>query len=133
MLGPKAGFDTWMATSFLVWGVFGRYCFTQFSHSMVDTISHGVGLFKKLPDTCNTGTSAKNNVIYWLCTFGNETWHNIHHAFPRAANNGSKWYRWDFDSFFMWSMQKLGVISGCKFLTEAEINKRMVSKEKAAY
>lgn len=132
-IGPQNGFDTWMATSFVVWGVFGRYCFTQFSHSMVDTVSHGVGVFRALPDTCNTGTSAKNNLVYWFCTFGNETWHNIHHAFPRAASNGERWYRWDFDSFVMWFLQKLGLISGCKFLTEEDIEKRRRGKVKLAY
>jgi phosphatidylglycerol lysyltransferase len=83
---------------------------------MVDTASHGVGIFKKLPDTHDTGTLAKNNLGYWLMTFGNETWHNVHHAYPKAADNGNRWYQWDLDSFLMKTMARLGLVSGLQFV-----------------
>ena len=122
--GPAVGFDWWMATSFLVWGVFVRYCFTQTLHSLLDTLNHGTPPLHKLPDTYGTNTRSKNNLLLWPLQFGNELWHNVHHAFPRAANNGGKWYRWDYDSFAMKSLEKMGIISGCKWLTEDDLQRR---------
>lgn len=118
------GFDVHMATSFLVWGVFVRWTFTQTLHGLVDTINHGIGLFRYLPDTYGTRCQSKNNPSLWIPQLGNETWHNIHHAFPRAANNGTKWYRWDADSMLMWSFERIGLITDCQWISEADLARR---------
>jgi fatty-acid desaturase len=51
-------------------------------------------------------------------------WHNVHHAFPRAANNGGRWYRWDFDSLIMKVLESTRIINGCKWLTEDDLARR---------
>jgi fatty-acid desaturase len=122
--GPAAGFDWWMAQSFLVWGIFVRYVFTQTLHSFLDTLNHGIPPFHHLPDTYGTNTLSKNNMVMWLFQLGNETWHNVHHAFPRAANNGGRWYRWDVDSILMKCMERLGIVSGCSWITEDDLQRR---------
>ena len=122
--GPAAGFDVWMAQSYLIWGIFVRYVFTQTLHSLLDTLNHGTPPFHHLPDTYGTNTRSKNNMVMWLLQLGNETWHNVHHAFPKAANNGAKWYRWDMDSIIMKCLEMTGVISGCTWLAEKDLTKR---------
>lgn len=101
-LGPKAGFDWWGAFSFYIWGVCFRWSYAQLVASLIDTLSHGATIFKKLPDTWKTGSLAKNNPLYWTATLGNETWHNTHHAYPRSYRNGYRWYHWDLDSFLIY-------------------------------
>lgn len=122
--GASGGFDWWMATSFLVWGIFVRYVITQTLHSLLDTLNHGTPPVHNLNDTYGTNTRSKNSLLMWLFHFGNEMWHNVHHAFPRAANNGGKWYRWDADSLFMKGLERLGIIKGCKWLTEDDLARR---------
>ena len=122
--GSAAGFDWWMAASFLVWGVFVRYCITQTLHSLLDTLNHGTPPLHNVADTYGTNTRSKNNLLLWPFHLGNETWHNVHHAFPRAANNGGRWYRWDFDSLIMKVLETAGVISDCKWLTESDLARR---------
>ena len=124
LCGSGSGFDVWMAASFLVWGIFGRYVITQTLHSLLDTLNHGVPPLHKLPDTYGTNTRSKNSLLMWVFHLGNEMWHNVHHAFPKAANNGAKWYRWDADSLIMKTLETLGVIRGCKWLTEEDLNRR---------
>jgi len=124
LFGPAAGFDGWMATSMLVWGIFVRYVFTQTLHSLLDTLNHGTPPLHKLPDTYGTNTRSKNSLLMWPFHIGNEMWHNVHHAFPRAANNGGRWFRWDFDSLIMKSLEVLGLIKGCNWLTEDDLARR---------
>ena len=117
-------FNTHMATSFLVWGIFVRWSFTQTLHGLVDSVNHGVTIFRYLPDTYGTRCRSKNNPLLWIPHLGNETWHNTHHAFPRAANNGDRWYRWDADSFLMWFFEKLGVVKDCQWISEEDLARR---------
>jgi stearoyl-CoA desaturase (delta-9 desaturase) len=122
--GTRQPFDYHMASSFVVWGICVRFCFTQTLHSLLDTLNHGAGPFGLLPDTYKTRTNSKNNFLMWLLQLGNETWHNVHHAFPRAANNGGRWYRWDMDSLIMKALESIGVISGCKWIDETDLARR---------
>ena len=128
--GSGPGFDLHMATSYVVWLVFVRYCFTQTLHSLLDTLNHGTPPFNFLPDTYGTRSHSKNNLTMWLFHLGNETWHNVHHAFPRAANNGAKWWRWDCDALVMKAFEKMGVISGCQWLTEEDLARRREHTER---
>jgi stearoyl-CoA desaturase (delta-9 desaturase) len=54
------------------------------------------------------------NVI-WLAlpSFG-EAWHHNHHAFPRSAEHGLRWYERALDpsAWLIWTMEKLHLVSG---------------------
>jgi stearoyl-CoA desaturase (delta-9 desaturase) len=78
----------------------------------------------KLEDTYGTNSRSKNSLLLWPFYLGNEMWHNVHHAFPKAANNGGKWYRWDADSLMLKALETLGLIKGCHWLTEADLERR---------
>jgi stearoyl-CoA desaturase (delta-9 desaturase) len=93
-----AGLLTWagyayggwpMAMSFLVWGVFMRLAFVLHSTWFVNSASHMWG-YKNYETT----DDSRNNWWVALITYG-EGWHNNHHAYPRMAPHGHKW--WEFD------------------------------------
>jgi stearoyl-CoA desaturase (delta-9 desaturase) len=108
------------ACAFIVWGIFVRLAYSQLVASFVDTFSHGALGFRRLPDVWDTGTSAKNNFLYWNLTIGNETWHNTHHAFPRSVRNGYRWYHWDLDSLLIHLAAKLGLATELQHARELQ-------------
>ena len=78
-----------MAASFVVWGVFVRLVFVLHSTWFVNSASHMWG-YKNYETT----DDSRNNWWVALITYG-EGWHNNHHAYPRMAPHGHKW--WEFD------------------------------------
>jgi fatty-acid desaturase len=82
-----------MAMSFVVWGVFVRLVFVLHSTWFVNSASHMWGY-----RTYETTDDSRNNWWVALITYG-EGWHNNHHAFPRMAPHGRKW--WEFDMTFL--------------------------------
>ncbi len=87
MYGAGAGWT--MAASFVVWGVFLRLCFVLHSTWFVNSASHiwGYRNYKTTDDS-------RNNWFVALISYG-EGWHNNHHAYPRMALHGHKW--WEID------------------------------------
>ena len=94
---------TMMGWSFVVWGVLVRLCLVFHSTWFVNSASHMWGYR-------NYETTDDSRNLWWvaLITYG-EGWHNNHHAYPRMAPHGHKW--WEFDITFMTIrlMQKLGL------------------------
>jgi stearoyl-CoA desaturase (delta-9 desaturase) len=52
-------------------------------------------------------TTDQSRNVAWLSvpSFG-EAWHNNHHAFPRSARHGMKWYEVDLSACLIWSLEK---------------------------
>lgn len=90
-LGSAIG-GTTMGTSFVVWGVFVRLCFVLHSTWFVNSASHMWGY-----RNYETTDQSRNNWWVALITYG-EGWHNNHHAFPRMAAHGHRW--WEIDLTF---------------------------------
>lgn len=82
-----------MAASFLVWGVFLRLVFVLHSTWFVNSASHMWGY-----TNYETTDDSKNNWWVALISYG-EGWHNNHHAYPRMALHGHKW--WEFDATWL--------------------------------
>jgi fatty-acid desaturase len=84
---------TAMACSFLVWGSFVRLVAVMHSTWFVNSASHMFG-YRNYETTDDSGN------VWWvaLVTYG-EGWHNNHHAYPRMALHGHKW--WEFDMTYM--------------------------------
>lgn len=57
-----------------------------------------------------------------LLTFG-EGWHNNHHAFPRSARHGLKWWEIDMSWMFLRLMQKIGLVEQIKIPTEKQVER----------
>jgi len=82
----------YMAMSFLIWGMFVRLCFVLHATWFVNSASHMWGYRNYV-----TTDESRNNWWVALITYG-EGWHNNHHAYPRMAAHGHRW--WEFDMTF---------------------------------
>jgi stearoyl-CoA desaturase (delta-9 desaturase) len=84
-------FDTFEATCFLVWvGILNRVAVLH-AFGFINSVCHTLGT--RPYKTPGTDTSVNNAVVSMLI-FG-EGWHNNHHAYPRSARQGLRWYQWD--------------------------------------
>ena len=78
-----------MAASFVVWGIFVRLVFVLHSTWFVNSASHIWGYR-------NYETSDDSRNLWWVAIIAyGEGWHNNHHAYPRMAPHGHRW--WEFD------------------------------------
>lgn len=79
--------------SLLIWGLFLRLVGVLHATWMVNSASHIWGY--KNYDTVD---DSRNNWLVAIVAYG-EGWHNNHHAYPRMAKHGHKW--WEFDITWM--------------------------------
>jgi stearoyl-CoA desaturase (delta-9 desaturase) len=82
-----------MGWSFVVWGMFVRLCYVLHATWLVNSATHMWGYR-------NYETADNSRNLWWvaLITYG-EGWHNNHHAYPRMARHGHRW--WEIDTTFM--------------------------------
>lgn len=75
--------------SWLIWGIFVRTTYTYHATWLVNSATHmwGYRSYETKDDSTN---------LWWvgLLSFG-EGWHNNHHAFPRSARHGLRWWEVD--------------------------------------
>lgn len=93
-----------MAISFFVWGMFVRLVFVLHSTWLVNSASHMFG-YKNYETT----DDSRNNWWVALVTYG-EGWHNNHHAFPRLARHGHRWWEIDLTYMFIRGMKAVGLV-----------------------
>ncbi|HZL87444.1 MAG TPA: fatty acid desaturase [Pirellulaceae bacterium] len=82
----------YLCASFVTWGMFVRLCFVLHSTWFVNSASHMWGYRNYV-----TTDDSRNNWWVALLSYG-EGWHNNHHAYPRMAPHGHRW--WEFDLTF---------------------------------
>jgi stearoyl-CoA desaturase (delta-9 desaturase) len=84
----------------MLWGGLVRLFLVNHLTYAVNSIGHVFGRRRF------TTTDESRNVA-WLAipSFG-EAWHNNHHAFPRSARHGMRWYEVDISAVFIWSLEK---------------------------
>ena len=78
-----------LGTSLVVWGMFVRLVIVLHATWLVNSASHMWG-YKNYETT----DDSRNNWLVAIVAYG-EGWHNNHHAYPRMAKHGHKW--WEFD------------------------------------
>ncbi len=78
-----------LGTSLVVWGMFVRLVTVLHATWLVNSASHMWG-YKNYETT----DDSRNNWLVAIVAYG-EGWHNNHHAYPRMAKHGHKW--WEFD------------------------------------
>lgn len=86
-----------MAVSFVMWGVFVRTVGVLHVTWFVNSASHMFGY-----RNYETTDDSRNNWWVAILAYG-EGWHNNHHAYPRMAVHGHKW--WEFDA--TWQLLRL--------------------------
>jgi stearoyl-CoA desaturase (Delta-9 desaturase) len=104
----------WGALDGLVWGGLLRVFIGHHITWSVNSVTHMFGTrpFK-------TTDRATNNWLIGLIGWG-EGWHNNHHAFPRAAFIGMRWYQIDFGGWLIVTLKGLGQIKSIWMPTKEE-------------
>jgi stearoyl-CoA desaturase (delta-9 desaturase) len=89
--------------SWLLWGIFVRTTIVYHATSLVNSAGHIWGYRSH-----ETRDDSKN--LWWvaLLTFG-EGWHNNHHAFPRSARHGLRWWEVDLTYYFIRALSLVGL------------------------
>jgi stearoyl-CoA desaturase (delta-9 desaturase) len=103
LLGGTAASSTQFAASVLVWGVAVRTVAVWHITWSVNSAAHRWGY-----RNYETDEDSRNNVFVAIVTSG-EGWHNNHHADPRSAKHGHRWWEIDLIYGFIWLLAKLGL------------------------
>lgn len=92
-----------LGLSLLVWGVFVRTVLVWHITWSVNSVTHLWGY-----QNYKTNENSRNNVFIGLVSNG-EGWHNNHHAQPRSAAHGHKWWEFDVTYITIWLLAKVGL------------------------
>jgi len=100
--------------SWLFWAGFVRIAAVFHATWLVNSAAHKFGYRSYATDDRSTN-------CWWvaLLTFG-EGWHNNHHAFPRSARHGLKWWEFDFSWSLLRLLEKVGLVRKLKLPTETQ-------------
>jgi stearoyl-CoA desaturase (delta-9 desaturase) len=92
-----------LGLSWLVWGVFVRIVAVWHITWSVNSMTHVWGY-----RNFRTHDNSRNNVLVGLISNG-EGWHNNHHAQPRSAGHGMRWWELDVSYLTIRCWEKLGL------------------------
>ena len=109
----------WGGLPFVIWGIFFRTVFMWHCTWLVNSAAHTWGY-----RTWAVEDKSTNNWWVALLTYG-EGWHNNHHAFPRSAAHGLKWWELDLTYFTVRALTAVGLASDIQ-LPSLEQKERMV-------
>lgn len=98
---------------------------TIIGHWFIGYVSHKYGYANY--EIEDADESAFNNLILGYLSFG-EGFHNNHHAFPKSAKLGLKWYEFDLGWYFIVLFQKLKLIHNVSSNRKKEQAHRIVTK-----
>lgn len=101
----------------LFWAGFVRIAAVFHATWLVNSASHRYGY-----RTFATGDLSTNCWWVALLTLG-EGWHNNHHAFPRSARHGLKWYEFDATWAFLSFLERRGLIQKVQLPTEQQMER----------
>jgi stearoyl-CoA desaturase (delta-9 desaturase) len=80
--------------------------------------------------TYDIHATARDNFLIAFLTFG-EGFHNFHHRFPGDYRNGVRWYQWDPSKWLIWLLEKMGLASALKRVSQFRIlNARIAGDHK---
>jgi len=101
---PDFSFNYHEAWGFVTWGIFVRLAALYHATWLVNSAAHKWGTNdNKLADL------SKNNWFVGLVAFG-EGWHNNHHAQPRSARHGWRWWQLDQTWLVIKLLSALGLV-----------------------
>jgi len=98
------GFTLKGALTALLWGGLVRVFAVHHVTWSINSICHFFGRRRFETDDYSTN-------VFWLAlpSLG-EAWHHNHHAFPRSARQGMRWWELDPSWAIIWGMEKLGLV-----------------------
>jgi stearoyl-CoA desaturase (delta-9 desaturase) len=87
----------------LLWGGLVRVFFVHHVTWSVNSVCHFLGRRR-----WNTPDESRN--VSWLAVVSlGESWHHNHHAFPRSARHGLRWYELDISGLFIRALAAVGL------------------------
>ena len=95
-----------LALGWLVWGVFVRTVAVWHITWSVNSVTHVWGY-----RSFNTDDDSRNNWLVGLVSNG-EGWHNNHHAQPRCAAHGQRWWELDVSYLTIHLLERVGLAWG---------------------
>jgi stearoyl-CoA desaturase (delta-9 desaturase) len=99
---------------FLIAGV-ARIVVAQHCTFFINSLCHTVGR-----QPYSSSHSARDSAIMAFLTFG-EGYHNYHHEFQHDYRNGVKPWQWDPSKWTIWTLSKLGLVSGLRRVPDSKI------------
>ncbi|HUO70385.1 MAG TPA: fatty acid desaturase [Solirubrobacteraceae bacterium] len=97
------GFTAEGALRGLIWGGLVRIFFVHHITWSVNSVCHFFGRRRFEIDDLSTN-------VGWLALFSlGESWHHNHHAFPRSAYHGLRWWEIDISGLIISAMQRVGL------------------------
>jgi stearoyl-CoA desaturase (delta-9 desaturase) len=105
----------------LIWGGLVRIFLTHHITWSVNSICHTFGR-----RDYQTRDASRNNFIVGLLAFG-EGWHNNHHAFPRSAFHGLRWWQIDLSGYLIRVMEATGLVWNVYRVKESDLRKRTIA------
>jgi stearoyl-CoA desaturase (delta-9 desaturase) len=93
------------AASWLVWGIAARTVFVLHGTWAVNSLAHLYGY-----RNYETRDQSTNNWLVALIAHG-EGWHNNHHADPRSAAHGHRWWEFDMSWWVIRFLEGIGLAS----------------------
>jgi stearoyl-CoA desaturase (Delta-9 desaturase) len=93
-----------VALSALLWGGLVRIFLVHHVTWSINSICHFFG-------TRRFATEDRSTNVFWLAlpSLG-EAWHHNHHAFPRSAFHGLRWYEFDPSGWLILALAKVGLV-----------------------
>ena len=108
------GFGEWLAwvapglhtsgAQIFVWGFFVSGTFLLHGTLFINSLAHVWGKRR-----FSTTDDSRNNFWLALITLG-EGWHNNHHAFPRSAFHGLRWWQIDLSAYVILLLEAFGLV-----------------------
>lgn len=111
--------------SWVVWGGFLRIAAVFHATWLVNSAAHRYGY-----RSYRTGDLSTNCWWVALLTFG-EGWHNNHHAFPRSARHGLRWWEVDLSWWVLTLLGRLGLVHQIRLPSQEAQDKRQAAGSEA--
>jgi len=114
------------AATALLWGGFVRIFILHHVTWSVNSVCHFFG--RRRFDTDDESTN-----VTWvaLLSFG-EGWHHNHHAFPRSAKHGLRWYEPDISGLFIRGLERLHLAWNVVTITPERQRQRLATSARSA-
>jgi stearoyl-CoA desaturase (Delta-9 desaturase) len=102
----------------LLWGGLVRIFLLHHVTWSVNSICHTFG-----SRPFNTKDASRNNGLIGLLALG-EGWHNNHHAFPKAAFHGMRWWQFDLSAYLIRALETVGLAWSIHRVAREDARKR---------
>jgi stearoyl-CoA desaturase (delta-9 desaturase) len=105
---------------FFFWTVIMRTLYTWHVTWAINSAAHMWGY-----RNYETREDSRNNWLFALLTNG-EGWHNNHHADPRSARHGHRWWEIDLTYISLAALQKVGIVRNLVGPNNSALNRKAI-------